>query len=137
MEAISTGEPLHPGLGGRAETLLVGAFAHPEIWVYLWGPLELRRGLQQPLRRTLLDNFNPGHGTEITPSLPLSTIPLTSGAPVGRPQPPPALLKDFPLAVGRQAPHPAHLAECQLASLEPVLHGLLFLDSPPTVEVGG
>lgn len=53
MEVISTGGATPSRLRREGRDVLVGAFAHPEIWVYLWGPLELRRGLQQPLREGL------------------------------------------------------------------------------------
>lgn len=86
--------------------MLVGAFAHPEIWVYLWGPLELRRGLQQPLREDS-GPFQPRTlGTEIALSSSLYHT-LDIWGPCGRPQPPPALLKDFLLAVGGASSTPS------------------------------
>ena len=134
MEVISTGGATPSRLRREGRDVLVGAFAHPEIWVYLRGPLELRRGLQHPLWEDS-GQFQPRTWRCNNPSLPLSTIPLTSGAPVGRPQPPPALLKDFPLAVGRASSHthPTPRLNASWPALEPMLHGPLFLDSPPTV----
>lgn len=48
MEVISTGGATPSRLRREGRDVLVGAFAHPEIWVYLRGPLELRRSLQHP-----------------------------------------------------------------------------------------
>ena len=38
MEVISTGGATPSGLRREGRGVLVGAFAHPEIWVYLRGP---------------------------------------------------------------------------------------------------
>lgn len=115
--------------------MLVGSFAHPEIGVHLRGSLELRRGSQPPSWRAL-DNFSSGIVAII--SLPSHRIPSTSGVPVGRPQPLPALLKDFLFGLGRASSHPYLTPSycCQLAS-DAALLCPLFLSSPPTVGGGG
>lgn len=138
MEVISTGGATPSRLRREGRDVLVGAFAHPEIWVYLRGPLELRRGLKHPPPGGLWTAST----QDVEWQRPLSASPyhtLGTPGPRGRPQPPPALLKGFPLAVGRASSHtqPTPRLNASRPALEPVLQGPLFLDSPPTVGGGG
>ena len=104
--------------------MLGGVFAYPEIWAHLRESLELRgRVFQHPLR----SGRGGGAFGQLPsrrwhckdPSPPLPRIPSTSRAPVGEPQLPPALLKDFLLAVGWACSHPrlTPSPDCQLASV--------------------
>lgn len=146
MEAISTEGATPARLGKEGRDMLVGASAHPEIRVHWRGSLGLARGSWHLLREDSGLQSKRWHCNN--PSPPLPRIPWPSGAPEGRPQPPPALLEDFLLAVGRACPPPptpphtrlpaTPAPDCQLAGLpEPALLCPLFLGSPPTVGGGG
>ena len=138
MEAISTGGATPSRLGKEGRDVLVGASAHPGIRVHLRGPLGLGRGSWHLLREDSGLQSKRWHCNN--PSPPLPRIPLPSGPPVGRPQPPPALLEDFLLAVGRASSphrHTPRLTASWPASSEPALLCPLFLGSPPTVGGGG